>query len=46
MAITGPIVNDGAGSFADFEDPDGNRIYFWETNRGVMDQNASKYSHA
>jgi catechol 2,3-dioxygenase-like lactoylglutathione lyase family enzyme len=43
----GPIVNDGgAGSFADFEDPDGNWIYLWETNRGVMDENASQYSTA
>jgi catechol 2,3-dioxygenase-like lactoylglutathione lyase family enzyme len=43
----GPIVNDaGAGSFADFEDPDGNWLYLWETNHGVMDENASQYSHA
>jgi catechol 2,3-dioxygenase-like lactoylglutathione lyase family enzyme len=43
----GPVVNDGfVGSFADFEDPDGNWIYLWETNRGVMDENASRYSHA
>jgi catechol 2,3-dioxygenase-like lactoylglutathione lyase family enzyme len=47
VRFPGPIVNDaGAGSFADFEDPDGNWIYLWETNRGVMDENASQYSHA
>ena len=47
VRFRGPIVNDaGAGSFAHFEDPDGNSIYLWETNRGVMDDNASQYSHA
>ena len=46
-ASWGPIINDpGAGSFADFEDPDGNWIYLWETNRGMMDENAKQYSHA
>jgi catechol 2,3-dioxygenase-like lactoylglutathione lyase family enzyme len=43
----GPIVNDqGAGSFVDLEDPDGNFIYLWEVNRGMMQENASQYSHA
>ena len=47
VRFLGPVINDeGAGSFADFEDPDGNRIYLWETNRGVMGENASQYSHA
>jgi catechol 2,3-dioxygenase-like lactoylglutathione lyase family enzyme len=45
--FTSPIIQDeGAGSFADFEDPDGNAIYLWETIRGMMDQNAQQYSHA
>jgi catechol 2,3-dioxygenase-like lactoylglutathione lyase family enzyme len=43
----GPIVNEaGAGSFVDLEDPDGNFIYLWETDRGTMEENASQYSHA
>ena len=47
VRFLGPIVNDGfAGSFADFEDPDGNWIYLWETNPGMTQQNASQYSHA
>jgi catechol 2,3-dioxygenase-like lactoylglutathione lyase family enzyme len=47
VRFLGPVINDeGAGSFADFEDPDGNRIYLWETNHGAMDDNASHYSHA
>lgn len=47
VRFLGPVIKDeGAGSFADFEDPDGNRIYLWETNRGVMGENASQYSHA
>jgi catechol 2,3-dioxygenase-like lactoylglutathione lyase family enzyme len=29
-----PIINDaGDGAFADFEDPDGNSLYLWETRR-------------
>ena len=28
-----PVVSDaGAGSFADFEDPDGNALYLWESH--------------
>jgi catechol 2,3-dioxygenase-like lactoylglutathione lyase family enzyme len=47
VRFLGPVTKDeGAGSFADLEDPDGNRIYLWETNRSVMDENASHYSHA
>jgi len=47
VRFLGPIVNDaGAGSFADLEDPDGNFIYLWETNRGMMEENAAQYSHA
>ena len=47
VRFLGPIVNDvGAGSFVDLEDPDGNFIYLWEVNRGVMEENASQYSHA
>jgi len=35
VRFTGPIINDpGAGSFAYFEDPDGNSLYLWETNPG------------
>jgi predicted enzyme related to lactoylglutathione lyase len=33
VSFLGPVIKDeGAGSFADFEDPDGNRIYLWETS--------------
>ena len=47
VRFMGPIVNDpGAGSFADLEDPDGNWIYLWETNAGMLDENAKQYSHA
>ena len=43
----GPIVNDaGAGSFVDLEDADGNFIYLWEVNPGMMEENAAQYSHA
>jgi catechol 2,3-dioxygenase-like lactoylglutathione lyase family enzyme len=36
VRFSGPIVNDaGAGSFAYFEDPDGNSLYLWETNPGA-----------
>jgi catechol 2,3-dioxygenase-like lactoylglutathione lyase family enzyme len=43
----GPIVNDaGAGSFVDLEDPDGNFIYLWEVNPGMIGENAAQYSHA
>jgi predicted enzyme related to lactoylglutathione lyase len=31
--ITAPIIEDAAGRFVHFEDPDGNEIYFWETIR-------------
>ncbi len=47
VRFLGPIVNDaGAGSFADLEDPDGNFIYLWEANRGMLEENASQHSHA
>lgn len=47
VRFLGPIVNDaGAGSFVDLEDPDGNFIYLWEVIRGMMEENASQYSHA
>ncbi len=43
----GPVVNDaGAGSFADFEDPDGNLLYLWEVNRATVEENAARYSQA
>jgi catechol 2,3-dioxygenase len=36
VRFAGPILNDaGAGSFAYFEDPDGNSLYLWETNPGA-----------
>jgi len=47
VKLSGEITRDaGSGSFADLEDPDGNAIYLWETNRAVMSENASQYSHA
>jgi catechol 2,3-dioxygenase-like lactoylglutathione lyase family enzyme len=34
VRFAAPIVNDaGAGAFVDFEDPDGNSIYLWETRQ-------------
>jgi catechol 2,3-dioxygenase-like lactoylglutathione lyase family enzyme len=31
VRFKGAIVKDGAGNFVDFEDPDGNALYLWET---------------
>src|SRR5579863_1055632 len=31
VRFKGSIVKDGAGNFVDFEDPDGNALYLWET---------------
>src|SRR5947209_4903228 len=31
----GGIIRDSGGSFANFEDPDGNPIYLWEMNEAV-----------
>jgi len=31
VRFKGPIIKDEPGSFADFEDPDGNALYLWET---------------
>src|ERR1035438_9994722 len=36
VRFTGPIIKDGAGNFAGFDDPDGNAIYLWEVNREVI----------
>ncbi len=36
VKITAPIVNDSAGRFVHFDDPDGNEIYFWEVNRAEV----------
>lgn len=30
VKFTGPVINDGAGRFAHFEDLDGNDMYLWE----------------
>jgi predicted enzyme related to lactoylglutathione lyase len=34
VRFRGPIIKDNAGSFADFDDPDGNACYLWQTDRG------------
>ncbi|MFY9719054.1 MAG: VOC family protein [Candidatus Cybelea sp.] len=31
VKFKGPVINDDAGKFAHFEDPDGNEMYLWET---------------
>ena len=36
VAIKGSIVTDEPGRFAHLEDFDGNEIYLWEVNRGVV----------
>jgi catechol 2,3-dioxygenase-like lactoylglutathione lyase family enzyme len=36
VRFSGPIVTDPPGSFADFEDPDGNSFYLWEMNQSVV----------
>jgi catechol 2,3-dioxygenase-like lactoylglutathione lyase family enzyme len=47
VKFVGPIIgDDGAGSFAHLEDPDGNSMYLWEVNRGMIGDNAAQYSHA
>jgi hypothetical protein len=33
VRIKGSIVQDESGNFAHLEDPDGNEIYLWETDR-------------
>ena len=33
VRFTGPIVKDGSGNFASFEDPDGNPCYPWEVTQ-------------
>jgi catechol 2,3-dioxygenase-like lactoylglutathione lyase family enzyme len=39
--FTGSIVNDGAGNFAHFEDPDGNELYLWETKLQPVEQTSA-----
>jgi len=43
--LKGQITKDQAGSFADFEDPDGNALYLWEATRSAADT-AKPYSQA
>ena len=33
VTFRGPIVDDDAGTFAHFSDPDGNELYLWQTVR-------------
>ena len=47
VRFLGPVINDaGTGSFADLEDPDGNRLYLWELSRNMTGEGAAEYSHA
>jgi predicted enzyme related to lactoylglutathione lyase len=39
--ITAPVIEDMAGRFVHFEDPDGNEIYFWEVNRAEVPKDQS-----
>lgn len=34
----GPVVRGEPGAFVDFEDPDGNAMYFWEVNHEAVSQ--------
>jgi catechol 2,3-dioxygenase len=36
VRFTGSITRDDPGRFVNLEDPDGNGIYLWETNRGTV----------
>ena len=36
IAVKGTITRSEPGNFAQLEDPDGNEIYLWEVNRGVV----------
>ena len=33
VTFRGPVVDDDAGKFVDFSDPDGNGLYLWQTVR-------------
>jgi predicted enzyme related to lactoylglutathione lyase len=35
VRFSGPVVEGSGGLFADFEDPDGNRLYLWDTQAAV-----------
>ncbi len=35
IAFEGEIVDDGPGRFAQFKDPDGNQLYFWQQLAGA-----------
>jgi catechol 2,3-dioxygenase-like lactoylglutathione lyase family enzyme len=44
VRFSGSIINDGAGNFADFQDPDGNSLYLWEVAPGL--HNTADLEHA
>ncbi len=44
VQMKGPVIRDEAGSFSHLEDPDGNEIYLWETNRLIVSE--TELAHA
>jgi catechol 2,3-dioxygenase-like lactoylglutathione lyase family enzyme len=46
VRFVGPIHQDKAGSFAAFEDPDGNSLYLAQLNWSHVDQGEGEYQHA
>lgn len=46
VRFRGPIVNDPPGSFADFEDLDGNAFYLWEVDRSAVADSGVQHTRA
>jgi len=46
VRFDGPIVKDDGGSFAGFQDPDGNPIYLWETVKWAASEEKIEYSRS
>jgi catechol 2,3-dioxygenase-like lactoylglutathione lyase family enzyme len=46
VRFDGPVEKDDAGSFAGFQDQDGNPIYLWEVDKTVVSEERVEYSHS
>lgn len=46
VRFDGPIAKDTAGSFAGFQDQDGNPIYLWEVDRTIVSEERVEYSQS
>lgn len=44
VQIKGSILKGESGTFAHLEDPDGNELYLWEVNRGVIPEPELAYA--